>query len=124
MLTYQALHDAAADYNRQFQELTARIYEDGFVSCQEATEGTRYYKGIRPRLRRFHRAIRTDLLMLYQQQKMRVRQAPQTSTEANDVLRPYHTVLHEFDKLMNDSQVMLKIFADVLNDCSEDEKTS
>jgi len=119
MPTLQALQDAAAVYNRQFQDLTARIYEDGFVSCQEATEGTRYYRGRRPHLRRVHRLIRVQIVTLYRHNERQIKQSAQTPTGANETLRPYHTVLHDFDKLLNDSQVMLKIFADVLRDCPD-----
>jgi hypothetical protein len=113
MPTLQALQDAAAMYNRQVQELTARIYADGFVSCQEATEGTRYHYSVRPRLRRLHRLLRQRIVDFYSEHISRDRIA------ANDVLRSYHIILHDFDKLLNDSKVMLKIFADVLSDCPD-----
>ncbi len=113
MPTVQALQDAAALYNRQIQELTARIYEDGFVSCEEATEGTRYYASVRPHLRRYHRLLHGQILRLY------YHHVHQDVTAANEMLRTYHVILHDFDKLLNDSKVMLKIFADVLNDCPD-----
>ena len=113
MPTLQALQDEAAAYNHQVQELTARVYEDGFVSCQEATEGTRYYVGVRPHMRRLHRLLRRRIVDLY------YHHIPRDSTAANDVLRSYHLILQDFDKLLNDSKVMLKIFADVLSDCPE-----
>ena len=113
MPTLQALQDTAALYNRQVQELTARIYEDGFVSCQEASEGTRYYQNVRPQMRRFHRLLRLRILDLY------FHHIPRNRTAANDVLQSYHIVLQDFDKLLNDSKVMLKIFADVLSDCPD-----
>jgi hypothetical protein len=120
MPTLQALQDAAAVYNRQFQDLTARIYEDGFVSCQEAIEGTRYYRGTRPHLRRVYRLIRAQIVALYRHNERLIEHQTQTSASANETLRPYYTTLHDFDKLLNDSQVMLKIFADVLRDCPDE----
>lgn len=113
MPTLQALQDAAAAYNRQVQELTGRIYADGFVSCQEATEGTRYYHTVRPHMRRMHRLLRVTIEDIYYRQK------PRDHTAANEVLQSYHVVLQDFDKLLNDSKVMLKIFADVLRDCPD-----
>jgi hypothetical protein len=113
MPTLQALQDAATLYNHQVQDLTARIYADGFVSCQEATEGTRYYHSMRPRLRRIHRLMRERILALYH------RQPPRNRAAANDMLRSYHVILQDFDTLLNDSKVMLKIFADVLTDCPD-----
>jgi hypothetical protein len=113
MPTLQTLQDTAALYNRQIQELNARIYEDGFVSCQEAAEGTRYYYGVRPRLRRVHRLLRQRILDLH------AHAMPQDRSAANDVLRSYSLILQDFDTLLNDSKVMLKIFADVLRDCPD-----
>lgn len=113
MPTLQALQDAAAGYNRQVQELTGRIYADGFVSCQEATEATRYYHNVRPHMRRLHRLLRVTIEDIYYRQK------PRDHTAANELLQSYHVVLQDFDKLLNDSKVMLKIFADVLRDCPD-----
>lgn len=113
MPTLQALQDAAAGYNRQVQELTGRIYADGFVSCQEATEATRYYHNVRPHMRRLHRLLRVTIEDIYYRQK------PRDHTAANELLQTYHVVLQDFDKLLNDSKVMLKIFADVLRDCPD-----
>jgi|GEM_PF-6018500 len=113
MPTFQALQDEAVAYNHQVQELTARVYEDGFVSCQEASEGTRYYYSVRPHMRRVHRLLRQRTLDIYH------RHIPRNRIAANDVLRSYHTILQDFDKLLNDSKVMLKIFADVLRDCPD-----
>lgn len=113
MPTLQALQDAAALYNRQVQDLNARIYADGFVSCQEAREGTRYYYTMRPQLRRTHRLLRARILDVYHDRTPRDRGA------ANDMLRSYSVILQDFDTLLNDSKVMLKIFADVLSDCPD-----
>lgn len=114
MPTLQALQDAAALYNRQVQDLNARIYADGFVSCQEATEGTRYYYTVRPHMRRFHRLLRQRIVDIIYHHHI-----PPDRIAANDVLHSYHTILQDFDALMNDSKVMLKIFADVLRDCPD-----
>ena len=57
--------------------------------------------------------LRQRIVTLY------VRQNPPDRAAANDVLRSYHIILQDFDKLLNDSKVMLKIFADVLSDCPD-----
>lgn len=122
------LTNEITSYNRSFQELTAQIYEDGFVSCQEATDGTAYYRGVRPRIRRLHRFTRRWLMVVYHRYAARVMLHPEQAErhalieKGNDKLKAYLERLHDIDKLLTDSSVMLKIFADVLNDCPEDEK--
>ncbi len=116
------MHAIAATYNREFQEMTARIYADGLITCQEATEGTAYYKSVRPRIRRFDKYIRRSvryllaryadhLLLASTENRQKIIEA------GNQRLQAYQTSWQEYEKLLNDSAVMLKIFKDVLQDC-------
>jgi hypothetical protein len=111
------------EYNRLFQELTARIYADGFVSCEEARDGTVYYREVRPRLHRFQRLVRRRMVTIHKHYALRLLLQWRPERRAtliehgNGHLRAYAEKLHEFDKLLNDTSVMLKIFADVLQDC-------
>lgn len=117
------MQTTASIYNREFQEMTARIYADGLITCQEATEGTTYYKTVRPRIRRFNRHIRQHVRFIMQRYTSRLLttldevQQKQLVEKGNSHLNTYREVLHEYEKLLNDSRVMLKIFADVLQDC-------
>lgn len=59
------MRTTAMNYNREFQEMTARIDADGLITCQEATEGTSYYKSVRPRIRRIDKHIRRYVRYLF-----------------------------------------------------------
>jgi hypothetical protein len=122
MPTIDQLHTSAANYNRAFQEMTARIYADGIITCQEATDGTAYYKSVRPRIRRFDKHIRRSVRQLVARYSARLLLASpehrqQIIAVGNQQLQAYQMGWHEYEKLLNDSAVMLKIFKDVLQDC-------
>lgn len=123
MLSVARLNQIIQDYNHQFQALTARIYADGFVSCQEAADGTAYYQAMRPRLRRVQRAARRRTLALYGQYAARIflqlthKRQHQLAERGNVHLERYRQALQEIEQLLTDAEVMLKIFADVLRDC-------
>ncbi|MCU0511811.1 MAG: hypothetical protein MUE40_04485 [Anaerolineae bacterium] len=126
MPTLDSLTQEVALFEQRFQELTARIYKDGFVTCDEALEGTAYYRRVRPRLRRLHSATRRWIKLLHRRYSDRLLLRPDSAAalavRGNQVLQAYHTQTLALEKLLTDSQVMLKIFADVLHDCTDDDR--
>lgn len=123
MPTLDQMHTIAATYNREFQEMTARIYADGLITCQEASDGTAYYKSVRPRLRHFDKYIRRHVRYLLMRYSARLLMTPDVeqqkaiAAKGNHYLTAYQHIWQEYEKLLNDSAVMLKIFKDVLQDC-------